>query len=59
MLQVSHLLHALAAVYGAVGLVVLRRLFEPSCRVCAHRHSCPNREGNHPSEAASLTCIGN
>jgi hypothetical protein len=58
MLQASHLIYALAAVYCVIGAVVLRRAFKPNCRICLHRDSCPNREGDHPSEAAKSTCLG-
>jgi hypothetical protein len=59
MLQAFHLIiYVLAAAYGIIGGVVLLRAFRPNCRVCLHRHACPNREGDHPSEAAKLTCLG-
>jgi hypothetical protein len=59
--QVFHLprlLYTLAAVYNVVAVVILRRLFQPNCRICLHRHTCPNREGTHPSDAAKSTCLG-
>jgi hypothetical protein len=58
MLHASHLIYVLAAVYGIIGVVVLRRTFKPNCRVCLHRQSCPNREGDQPSEAVKSTCLG-
>jgi len=59
MLSASHIIiYVLAAAYGVVGVVVLRRAFRSNCRVCLHRHSCPNREGDQPSEAARATCLG-
>jgi hypothetical protein len=59
MLQPSHIItYLFAAAFGAVGVVILRRAFRPSCRVCLHRKSCPNREGDQPSEAARSTCLG-
>ena len=58
MLQVPHLFYVLAPIYLIIGVVVVRRAFRPSCRVCLYRHSCPNREGDHPSEAAKSTCLG-
>jgi hypothetical protein len=58
MLQVPHLLYVLAPVYIIIGAVVVWRAFNPSCRVCLNRHSCPNREGDHPSEVAVSTCLG-
>jgi hypothetical protein len=58
MLQVSHVLYVLAPVYIIIGVVVARRAFNPSCRVCLHRHSCLNRDGDHPSEVAVSTCLG-
>jgi hypothetical protein len=58
MLQASYLVYVLAAVYGIVGVVVVRRALKPNCRICLHRDSCPNREGDHPSEAAKSTCLG-
>jgi hypothetical protein len=59
MLQASHIIvYGLAAIYCVTGVLVLRRAFKPSCRVCLHRQSCPNREGNHPSEAAKSACMG-
>jgi hypothetical protein len=56
--QVPHLMYVLAAVYGIIGVAVLRRAFKPNCRVCLYRHCCPNREGNQPSEAAKASCLG-
>jgi hypothetical protein len=58
MLQVPHLVYVLAPVYVIIGVVVARRALKPSCRVCLHRHSCPDREGDHPSKAAESTCLG-
>jgi len=60
MLQTSHIIIYVlaAAAYTIIGGVVLRRAFKPNCRVCLHRQSCPNREGDHPSEAARSTCLG-
>lgn len=58
MLHASHLIYLLAAVYGIVGVVVLRRAFKASCRICLHRDVCPNREGDHPSDEAKSTCLG-
>jgi hypothetical protein len=58
MLQVPHLLYVLAPIYLIIGVVVVRRALKPNCRVCLHRHSCPNREGDHPSEAAKSSCLG-
>jgi hypothetical protein len=59
MFQASHLVFLLlAAVYSIIGVVVVRGAFKPNCRVCLYRQSCPNREGDHPSEAAKPTCLG-
>ena len=58
MLHASSLIYFFAAVYGIVGVVVLRRAFKPSCRICLHRDACPNREGDHPSDAVRSTCLG-
>jgi len=55
---VPYFMYVLGAVYSVVGALVLRQVFRPSCRVCLHRHSCPNREGDQPSEAAKPTCLG-
>jgi hypothetical protein len=56
--QASHVTSVLAAVYCIIGVLVLRRAFKPNCRICLHRDTCPNREGDHPSEAAKSTCLG-
>ena len=58
MLQASHLLYLLASVYAIGGVVVLRRALKPNCRLCLHRDVCPNRDGDHPSDAAEETCLG-
>jgi hypothetical protein len=59
MLQPSHIIaYLLAAAFGSVGVVVVRRAFRPSCRICLHRESCPNREGDQPSEAVKSACLG-
>lgn len=38
-----HFLIGLAAFYGAIGLLVVRRAKKPTCRVCGHREYCPTR----------------
>jgi hypothetical protein len=43
MLSLCHWLYAPALLYGGIGLLVLRQGLRPSCRVCLHRHRCPNR----------------
>ena len=50
--------YALAAFYWVVGVEILLRALTPSCRICVHRKSCPNRNANHPSEVAELVCLG-
>ena len=46
---------AFAAFYTVVGVVIIRRLRKPTCRVCLLRQFCPNRESEH-SERASKPC---
>jgi len=43
MLTLSHWVYAPAALYACMGLFFLRQSLQPSCRVCLHRHRCPNR----------------
>jgi hypothetical protein len=38
---------ALAALYTVIGVVIIRRLRKPTCRVCLYRQFCPNREPVH------------
>ncbi len=35
---------ALAAVYTAFGVVIIRRSHKPTCRICLFRQFCPNRK---------------
>ncbi len=43
MLTFSHWVYAPVIFYAAMGLFFLRQGLRPSCRVCLHRHRCPNR----------------
>lgn len=43
MFNLSHWIYIPAAFYGCMGLFILRQSLRPSCRVCLHRHRCPNR----------------
>lgn len=43
MTHLPHLLVALVGCYGVLGVVILYRALQPSCRNCANRHTCPNR----------------
>ena len=38
---------AVTALYGALGVVIVRRLRKPTCRICLYRGICPNRESEH------------
>jgi hypothetical protein len=35
------------ALYGVLGVAIVRKLRKPTCRVCLYRGSCPNRETEH------------
>ena len=39
------LLYLFAAFYAVFGVLVIRRLRRPSCRICLLRQGCPNRKG--------------
>jgi hypothetical protein len=43
----SPVILALAAFYTVVGVVIVRRAFKPTCRVCLFRQFCPNRHGEY------------
>jgi hypothetical protein len=58
MLHFPNFLYALGAAYGLLGAIFACQALKPSCRICVHRNSCPNREGSHPSEAEKSTCLG-
>ena len=58
MLSLPHFLYALGAAYCLLGAIVANQALKPSCRVCVHRNSCPNREGSHPSDAVKSSCLG-
>ena len=38
---------ALGAFYSVFGVVIVRRAFKPTCRVCLLRQFCPNRPGEN------------
>ena len=42
---------ALAAFYTVVGVVIVRRAYKPTCRVCLFRQFCPNRQREHLNSA--------
>ncbi len=39
---------ALTAFYTVVGVVIVRRAYKPTCRICLFRQSCPNRPRDDP-----------
>jgi hypothetical protein len=45
----SPLILALAGFYGVLGVVIIRRVLKPTCRVCLFRQSCPKRQCEHPT----------
>jgi len=58
MLRVPHLWYVLALIYLIIGVVVVRRAFSPSCRICLYRHSCPNRERRSPLRGREINLPG-
>jgi hypothetical protein len=46
---------SLTVLWSVFGVVIIRRLRKPTCRVCLFRQFCPNRESQH-SESASKPC---
>lgn len=38
-----HWVYAPLAFYAGLGLFFYRQSLRPSCRLCLHRHHCPNR----------------
>ncbi len=53
--MLSPVLLALAALYTVFGVVVVRRLRKPTCRVCLYRQFCPSRESEH-TEKTNKPC---
>ena len=45
--MLSPIVLALGAFYMVVGVVIVRRARQPTCRVCLFRQFCPNRQGGH------------
>lgn len=45
--MLSPLMLALGAFYTVVGVVIVRRTYKPTCRVCFFRQFCPNRQSGH------------
>lgn len=43
MVALSHWVFAPVLFYAGIGLFLLRQSLRPSCRICLHRHRCPNR----------------
>lgn len=48
MFHLSHLMYALAACYVVAGILILRRLRKPTCRICLFRQGCPDRPDDFP-----------
>jgi hypothetical protein len=53
--MLSPVILALAPLYIFLGVVIVRKLRKPTCRVCALREFCPNRESDH-SDKTSQPC---
>ena len=49
--MLSPVVLALGAFYTVVGVVIVRRAYKPTCRVCLFRQFCPNRQGEHLNSA--------
>jgi hypothetical protein len=49
--MLSPIILALAAFYAVVGVVIVRRVRKPTCRVCLFRQFCPNRQGEYLDSA--------
>jgi hypothetical protein len=49
--MLSPMVLALGAFYTVVGVVIVRRVCKPTCRVCLFRQFCPNRQGEHLNSA--------
>ena len=45
--MLSPIILALAGFYTVVGVVIVRRAFKPTCRICLFRQYCPNRQGEN------------
>jgi hypothetical protein len=43
MLNLSHWIYVPVLLYSSIGIFMLRQSLRPSCRICLHRHRCPNR----------------
>ena len=57
MFALSHVLYALVFFYGGISVLILRQALRPSCRVCLHRHRCPNRlRGNSQFVEIPVCC---
>ena len=46
MFSLPHFLYALLAFYGVVSVLLIRRAWRPSCRICVHRDYCPVRRAS-------------
>ena len=38
---------AITAFYTVFGVVIIRRVCKPTCRICLFRQFCPNRQREH------------
>ncbi len=45
--MLSPIILALGAFYTVFGVVIVRRAYKPTCRVCLFRQFCPNRQSGH------------
>ncbi len=43
-MNLLHFLYGLAAFYGVIGLLLVRKAQKPTCRICGHREYCPTRQ---------------
>jgi len=39
----SYVVYVLVSFYSVLGIFLVRQARRPTCRICLHRHNCPNR----------------
>jgi hypothetical protein len=46
MSYLSPITYLFGVFYILIGVVVVRRAYKPSCRICLHRRGCPSRKSH-------------
>jgi hypothetical protein len=48
MMHPSPVMYLFAVFYALFGVLVIRRMRKPTCRICLYRKGCPNRRSRFP-----------